>query len=466
MKINRLREIAINVSIGFSALVLLFILGTAGLILKDARNSVFEDMRLRTEISSRRVGAALFPKEDLFALHFLVNTLVLDKVIKYAMVSDQSGKIRSDSDPDKIGGRDESREGVAARNSRISLTQRFNSADGLDYYFFSEPITVGDRRLGTIAVAVNSETMKFRLAATTHKLLLIFLAALGAMVLLLEIRALIRKEQKSAALKSAMVHIVSHEFNNALTVIDAVIFLLEESEPEKPGAERAELYRSLEYERKSMKHLVNNILNEARMEAGKFKIEKKPLALQDLVTGTVSAMEGLMRKKKISFTLDITAEPFTVNADHEALALVISNLIGNAVKYTPESGRIAVKLAAEKAGHVTFYIENSGRGIAAADLERIKTKFFRTGEGQATAEGFGLGLKICNDMLLLHGSFLEVKSDPGQNTSFSFSLPIESVSRGKTPGIVKGEINKKTYVSAVPSDSHTRNTTEQAEHNS
>jgi len=181
MNPKRLRALSLNFSIGFSALVFLVILGTAGLILEGARNSILEDVRVRTGIFSRRAGTALFPKEDLFSLHFLVNTLMLDRVVKYGVVSDLSGRIRSHSDPEKIGDRDESREGAAARNSRAPLMQAFKGADGLDYFYFSEPITVGNRRFGTAAVAINSETMKYRLDPTTQKLLLIFLAALGAL---------------------------------------------------------------------------------------------------------------------------------------------------------------------------------------------------------------------------------------------------------------------------------------------
>lgn len=426
MKTHRLREIAINASLVFFALVLLLILGTSGLISEDARDAVFEDMSLRAEISSRRAGTAMFPKEDLFSLHFLVNTLVLDKVIKYAVVTDGAGRIRSHSDPEKIGRGDTSPEGAAARRSGVPLTQVFKGADGLDYFYFSAPITLGNRRPGTVALAVNSQTIKSRLEATTHKLALILLAVMGAMGLLLEIRSLMRRDRESAALKSAMVHTVSHEFNNALTVIDTAVFMLEESEPKNSGAARAGLYRALDYERKSLKNFVKNILNEARMDAGRLKIEKKPLALSEMVAGSVAVMEELMRRKNISFSLDITSEPFVVSADQEALSLVLSNLVGNAVKYTPENGRIAVRLAAEKAGHITFYIENSGRGISPEDITRIKTEFFRTGEGQASAEGFGLGLKICNDMLLLHGSSLEVTSELGKNSCFRFSLPVAS----------------------------------------
>jgi len=441
MKINRLREVTINVFIGFSVLVLLIILGTASFIINDARNSILEDMRQSTRVFSKRAGAAMFPKTDLFSLHFLVNTLALNKTIKYAVVFDLDGRVRSHSNPEKLGDMDESHEGAAARKSVIPLTQAFRGGDGLDYFYFSEPITVGSRRLGTAAVAINSETMKYRLAAATHKLMFIFLAALGAMGMLLVIRSLMRKVQKSAALKSTMLHTVSHEFNNALTVIDAVIFLLEESESKKSDASRTALYRTLDYERNSLKRFVKNILNEARMDAGKFKIEKKALALGDLVSGSVSAMEELMRNKNISLSVDMPKFSPVVNADPEALALVISNLVGNAVKYTPENGRIAVRLTlgAEKSGCVTFYIENSSQGIAAADIERIKTEFFRTGEGQAAAEGFGLGLKICNDMLLLHGSSLEIKSEPGKNVTFYFSLPLAA---GASDDVVARRSNK------------------------
>ena len=433
MKINRLREIAINVSLVFSALVFLVILGAAGLIMRDARRSVFEDMRLRAEISARRAGMAMFPKEDLFSLHFLVNTLALDKVIKYGVVSDPAGRIRSHSDPDKIGSMDDSREGAAARNAKTALMQNFKGADGLEYSYFSAPITVGNRRLGTLAVAINSETMKYRLADTRQKLLLIFLAALVALGLLLEIRALTRRGQKAAALKSAMVHTVSHEFNNALTVIDAVIFMLEESELSKGNAARTSLYRTLDFQRKSLGRYVKNILNEARLDAGKFKIEKKPLDLRFLAGSSVSAMEELMRKKHISICLDLANGPGMVDADYEALSLVISNLVANAVKYTPEGGRIAVRLAPDeqKKSRLIFSIENSGLGIAGADIKKLKTEFFRTGEGQAAAEGFGLGLKICNDMLLLHDSSLEVKSELGKNACFYFSLPMAAAAPAK-----------------------------------
>lgn len=426
MKLNRIREIAINVSLLSAILAVLVILGTAGLIIEDARNSVFEDMRVRTGTFARRAGAALYPREDLFSLHFLMNTLVLDGVIKYASLTDGRGRIRSHSDPERIGEKDATAAGEAARRASSPLFQAGREADGLAYFYFSEPVVVGPRRVGTVLVAINTETMRPRLAPARHKLGLIFFVSLAAALLLFEMRALFRRERAAAALKGAMVHTVSHEFNNALTVIDAAFFMLQESDPKKGDPSRDGLYRAIDYERNSLRRFVKGILNEARMEAGKFKIEKKPLALRELVAGAAEAMKELMTRKGLSFSLKLPGKQALVEADHEALALVVSNLLGNAVKYTPDGGEIAVVLAADPArpGQLVFSIRNTGHGISPEDLKKLKEAFFRTGDGEGMAEGFGLGLKVCSDMLRLHGSELAVESERGKYTKFSFSLPL------------------------------------------
>jgi len=414
------------VSIAVSAIVLVVILAAAGLILQDAKNSIFESTRQSAEVMSKRIGAAMFPREDIFSIHMLVNTMKMDKLVKYAIVSDQKGFIRSHSEPEKIGALDGTPQGEKARRADAALTQSFKGGDGLDYFYFSEPITVGGTRIGTAALAINTETMKPQLEPVKEKLFFIFAAAFLSLILLLEIRNLTIKERNAAALKSAMVHAVSHEFNNALSVIDASVFMLKESEPQKTSLSREDLYQTLEYEQNFLKRMVKNILNEARMEAGKFKIEKRPLLLRDIVSRSLAAMHTLAQNKKISFSRDLPENPVPVNADPEALALVISNLVGNAIKYTPEKGQVVFRLKkdAEKAGYVTFFVENSGAGISEKDISLIKEGFYRSEDAKSSAEGFGLGLKICNEMLELHGARLELKSEPGKSACFYFTLPI------------------------------------------
>jgi len=274
---------------------------------------------------------------------------------------------------------------------------------------------------------MDTVTVNAALADTREKLLIILFAALLALLLLAEIRVLILRQQEAARLKSDMVHTVSHEFNNALTAIDACVFLLEESEPAGADDSRARTYKILSSARKSLRLYVKNILNEARMESGKFKIDKKPVNLVDLVEESITAMDELIRQKKLTVALDLPRDcRLLVSADQEAMALVISNLIGNAVKYTPAGGRIGVKLTigGDLPPSVSFQVDDTGPGISAGDIERITSGFYRTGSGRAIAAGFGLGLKISNEMLLLHASMLEVASEPGKGSCFYFSLPI------------------------------------------
>ena len=426
MKAGRIRRIIIQASLAGALGVTLVIAGAAHLILEDVRESIFEDTRVQAAIFAMRAGTVMAPREDKFFLHVLASTIVQNKIIRHALITDRAGRIVSHSDAEMIGNVDKSAEGRAARQARQPLQQDLRGPDGLERHYFSSPIVLGNRRLGTAALVIDSQTMEVRLAAVRHRLLLILLSALLALVLLAEILALTKKIDQASELKSSMVRTVSHEFNNALTVFDTGIYLLKDSEPDKDSPIRRELYSMIEDKRKSLGLYVKNLLNEARLEAGRFKPEKRPLALRDLVKNAVAAHEVPLRERKIVCSLDMPDAPVLVDADHEALALVVSNLIGNAVKYTPDGGRIEVRLTPEGNGDgkMTLSVENSGSGISESDQKRLSEEFFRTREGQAAASGFGLGLGICHEMLTLHGSRLEVRSEPGKNTCFYFSLPV------------------------------------------
>jgi len=431
MKGIKLRDLSVKATLTVAFLVFVLIMGTARLILSDEKEAIFNDMDLRAEVLSKRASTVMFPKTDLFSLHVLVNTVMLEKTISSAYIVQQSGKILSHSEPEKIGDQDKTPEGVSAIESRVALRQHSRDASGKDRYYFSTPVTAGDKRLGTAMVIADNASMNYRLAATKEKLAIILVASLLAIALLAEIMALMRRERAAAAFKSAMVHTVSHEFNNALTVIDAALFMLKESEPQPSTVSRQGLYRVITSERISLSSYVKNMLNEARMEAGKFKIEKKPLVLRDIVAKIVETIKPMLLQRKIAFSLGVPKETMVVLADREAVILVISNLVGNAFKYTPEGGELSIELQRDPKdpARMTFMVENSGNGISPEDIAKITDAFYRTSDGKATAAGFGLGLKISNDMLLLHGSRLEIRSEVGKNVCFYFSLPVLTAPR-------------------------------------
>ncbi|OGR77110.1 MAG: hypothetical protein A2X32_07465 [Elusimicrobia bacterium GWC2_64_44] len=425
MKIKQYRETIVNVVLALSVVILLVIAGVSGLIVDSARRAALEAMKQRVAMFSARAGAALFPSTDHFALHFLVNTVKLDSAVSTAAVLRQDGAILSHSDPEKIGDTDSGKESEKARKAKTALLQEYRDAEDRRCYYFSGPILVGPRRLGTVVVTATEGTLDELLGPTRQRLGFILLAALAAIPVLLQLRYLLRAEQRATAIKSAMMRTVSHEFNNAITVLDTSVFMLHETEPDRKDRNRAALYATLKFETKSLSRYVKNILNEARMEAGRFKVEKKELALRDLVSRIVNSMEGLMRQKDVTFKLEVPGEPLPVEADPEAMSLVISNLMGNAVKYVPRGGSVLVRLSQDPARPelVSFYVENSGHGIAPEDMKKLKREFYRTEDAKTAASGFGLGLRISNEMLRLHDSELHIYSEFGKYSAFSFSLP-------------------------------------------
>jgi len=239
------------------------------------------------------------------------------------------------------------------------------------------------------------------------------------------IKSLLRKEREHSKLKSSMIHTVSHEFNNSLTVLASGLFLLRETEPEPADATRLKVLTAMEETRVQMSRYIKNILNEGRMETGKFILERSTLALRDIVNESLVPMMGLLDTKGLKLELKFPESRVLVGADRDALALVVSNLLANAVKYTPQGGRIIVSIAlrGEAPGKVVFSVEDTGIGISLTDIDKLTTDFYRTETGKTTAEGFGLGLKITNELLTLHGSRLEIFSEKGKGSRFFFELP-------------------------------------------
>ena len=245
------------------------------------------------------------------------------------------------------------------------------------------------------------------------------------------LKTIVARERAVSRLKSAMIHTVSHEFNNALTGLSTGLFLLKEIDAAAVEEQRETLYTSMEASLHKLQMYVKNILNEARMEEGKFKIEKRPIALRDLARGAAADLAEVLRQKEIGLRMVLPEKTLVVNADPEALALVVSNLLSNAAKYTGRGGAITVRVEPSGAAGVMFSVEDTGIGISLEDLNKLTTGFYRTADGRGRAEGFGLGLKIANDLLELHGSRLEVNSEKGKGSRFFFLLPFFAPAGGR-----------------------------------
>ncbi len=238
--------------------------------------------------------------------------------------------------------------------------------------------------------------------------------------------SLIRREsQAAAALKGELVSLMGHEINNALTLLKTTAFLMREDEPE-PSAHRQESYAIIDRVLFNMELMSRNFLDNARMESGRLKVNPEPVDIGRHVEEAVKIFSPIMKQRSLKLSVELPPLPALALVDEAALVAIVNNLVGNALKYTPNGGRIEIKVARTKAARpsVRISITDTGIGIAPKDKKRISEGFVRLPEGELMAKGFGLGLKTVHGLLQLHGAHLEIESVLGQGSTFSFVLPL------------------------------------------
>ncbi|MBI2261230.1 MAG: PAS domain-containing protein [Caulobacterales bacterium] len=170
--------------------------------------------------------------------------------------------------------------------------------------------------------------------------------------------------------------------------------------------------------------LINDILDMAKIEAGKLTLHYEPVSLKEVVDDAARLMRGRVEESGLKLRVDAPELP-TIEADHRGLKQVVLNLLSNAVKFTPEGGDITVTLSREDGDRVRVAVTDTGIGIAAEDLTRLARPFEQVeGQHSKTTQGTGLGLALTKSLIELHGGTLTLESEPGRGTTASFDLPI------------------------------------------
>jgi signal transduction histidine kinase len=230
-------------------------------------------------------------------------------------------------------------------------------------------------------------------------------------------RALDRAE---AAIRSRddVLAIVSHDLRTPLSTISMAAELLQmQIDPDEVG-QQIGLIRSAV---RSMGHLISDLLDVGAIESGRFSVEREPLRLYPLLEEARRMLAGQAAAKRQRIELEAGAEVPEVRGDRDRLLQALSNLVGNAVKFTPESG--VIRLGATAAdGEVIVSVQDTGPGIPDSDVPRIFDRFWRT--RQRPRGGAGLGLAITKGIVAAHGGRIWVKSRSGEGTSFFFTIPI------------------------------------------
>lgn len=244
---------------------------------------------------------------------------------------------------------------------------------------------------------------------------------LGCIVTLHDVTGEIQLEE----MKIDFVSMAAHELRTPLTAIRGYAALLRDEIGNKVSSQVNEYTHRLVISSETLGNLIDNLLQVSRIERGSFKIEAFPLDLGELVDGVVDNFKEQIASKKqiLNFEKPKVAMP-QVLADSFRIVQVLSNLIGNAINYTPPGGTITVDI--EKREHfLAVSISDTGIGMPAEALPKLFTKFFRvSGSLEQGSKGTGLGLFIAKSIINMHRGNIDVKSELGSGSTFTFTLPI------------------------------------------
>jgi two-component system OmpR family sensor kinase len=214
---------------------------------------------------------------------------------------------------------------------------------------------------------------------------------------------------------------VSHEIRSPLTALRGQIEVA--LRKERPPAEyRRVLEESLE-EVLRLSRLAENLLSLARADAGVLEIQRVRLDLKEVVAEAVHRLGARATDKNVRLEL-AAPEPLFVVGDPDWLGRLIENLLDNALRHTPQMGRVRVALARGE-GHAVITVEDSGEGIPADDLPHLFERFYRVDRARSRDKGgAGLGLAIARQIAVLHGGAIQVRSTVGQGSTFEVLLPL------------------------------------------
>jgi K+-sensing histidine kinase KdpD len=232
--------------------------------------------------------------------------------------------------------------------------------------------------------------------------------------------------QRTDALRLALLSSVSHDIRTPLSTIKTAITSLGEEDVQWDEETRRGFITSIERETDRLNNLVENLLDMSRIEAGLLHPERVWYPLDELILDVLDRMDARLQGRKIETHLPAQLPP--VELDYVMIDQVLTNLLENAIRYTPAGSPIDVSVQQHNK-EVVVSIADRGPGIAPEEREQIFDKFYRvkskTGEA-SPAQGTGLGLAICRGLIEAHGGTIHVEARPGGGANFRFTLPLSN----------------------------------------
>lgn len=226
-------------------------------------------------------------------------------------------------------------------------------------------------------------------------------------------------ERELEKMKEDFLHYITHDLRNPLGSAIGFLDLLLKGTAGVLNPDQHGIVSSIKRSTSRLMGMINNILDIAKMESGRVRLALKETSLAGIAGRSISILESLAKQKDISVNL-VAIEEFSVNADADMLERVFTNLLGNAIKYTPERGTITISLQ-DDGPNIKCCVEDSGDGIPPEYLSRVFEKFEQV-QGNRRG-GTGLGLTITRFFVEAHLGRIWVESELGRGSRFYFTVP-------------------------------------------
>lgn len=232
-------------------------------------------------------------------------------------------------------------------------------------------------------------------------------------------------EEKNKAIRARdeLIGVVSHELKNPMEAINSSLILLRKTVSSVGGASSSpekSYIENIASSLKRMSRLVSDLLDATCIEAGKLNLDLKNVDISDLLNELVDVFQAQAEARNLKFMRNIPATPFHVVCDRSRVFQVLSNLIGNAIKFSSEGGWIQMR-AEPNENQVLFQVKDAGPGISEANLPNIFDRFWQA--KQFAYRGVGLGLSIAKGIIEAHGGKIWAESKIGEGSTFYFTLP-------------------------------------------
>jgi signal transduction histidine kinase/CheY-like chemotaxis protein len=274
-------------------------------------------------------------------------------------------------------------------------------------------LLVGLAMAGTVEAVARARDRAMRLVAERTK----------------DLEMSLRELRVAQQAKSEFLSNMSHELRTPLNAVIGFSDLMTREPADEHAPDRISVPTEwVEHINSSGLHLldlINDILDLAKVEAGRIDLDTEPLDVQSVVSATVATLRPLMARKQLVVREDI--DHVAVSADKVRLRQILDNLLSNAIKFTPEGGHIGV--TARRSGEqILISVTDDGVGIAPEDQERVFEEFRQVGDRGTRTKGTGLGLALTRRLVIAHGGTITVESALGAGSTFTVSLPAAELS--------------------------------------